>query len=246
MPVINTGLAQVSNGFLFVTVILYALAMLAYACDFAFSKARVMRDVAVAVPGESAVAAAAPAEASAGLAEPAVVGAAVGRSGAAVGAAGAGTVTLAAGPAGQDGGPGDRAAGPAQAGPDSESLWPRGMWLRTAFALTCIGLASQVLALLTRGIAEHRVPWGNMYEFIGAISCMAVLVLVGASIWYRAYYMGLFVLVPVVFALGIDLTWIYTPAGALVPALQSYWIAIHVTAMIVASGLFIFGAMVTV
>jgi cytochrome c-type biogenesis protein CcsB len=39
---------------------------------------------------------------------------------------------------------------------------------------------------------------------------------------------------------------IYTPAGALVPALQSYWIAIHVTAMIVASGLFIVGAVSTV
>ncbi len=57
--------------------------------------------------------------------------------------------------------------------------------------------------------------------------------------------MGLFVLLPVVLALGIDLTFVYTPAGQLVPALQSYWIAIHVTAMIVAIGLFIFGAVVT-
>jgi cytochrome c-type biogenesis protein CcsB len=72
-----------------------------------------------------------------------------------------------------------------------------------------------------------------------------VLVLVAASIRYRAYYMGLFVLVPIVFGLGVDLTVLYTPAGSLVPALQSYWIAIHVTAMIVAIGLFIFGAVVT-
>jgi cytochrome c-type biogenesis protein CcsB len=66
-----------------------------------------------------------------------------------------------------------------------------------------------------------------------------------ASIWNRAYYMGLFVMIPIVFGLGIDLTVLYTPAGSLVPALQSYWIAIHVTAMIVAIGLFIFGAVVT-
>jgi cytochrome c-type biogenesis protein CcsB len=84
-----------------------------------------------------------------------------------------------------------------------------------------------------------------MYEFIAAFTCMTVLVLVAASIRYRAYYMGVFVLVPVVFGLGIDLTVLYTPAGSLVPALQSYWIAIHVTAMIVAIGLFIFGAVVT-
>jgi cytochrome c-type biogenesis protein CcsB len=102
-----------------------------------------------------------------------------------------------------------------------------------------------VVAIFTRGIAEDRVPWGNMYEFIAAFTCMAVLVLVAASIRYRAYYMGVFVLVPIVFGLGIDLTVLYTPAGSLVPALQSYWIAIHVTAMIVAIGLFIFGAVVT-
>ena len=62
---------------------------------------------------------------------------------------------------------------------------------------------------------------------------------------YQAYYIGLFVLIPVVFALGVAVTVIYTPAGSLVPALQSYWIAIHVTAMIVASGLFIVGAVTT-
>ncbi len=100
--------------------------------------------------------------------------------------------------------------------------------------------------MLTRGLAEHRVPWGNMYEFIAAITCMAVIVLVAASVRYRAYYIGLFVLLPVVLALGLDVTVIYTAAGAVVPALQSYWIAIHVTAMIVATGLYIVGAVVTV
>jgi len=127
----------------------------------------------------------------------------------------------------------------------SDSRWPSGLWMRTAYGLTCIGLFCHVLAIATRGLAEHRVPWGNMYEFVAAITCMAVLVLVVASARYKAYYMGLFVLVPVVFGLGVDLTLIYTPAGSLVPALQSYWIAIHVTAMIVAAGLFIFGAVVT-
>ncbi len=101
-------------------------------------------------------------------------------------------------------------------------------------------------AIVTRGLAEHRVPWGNMYEFIAAIACMAVLVMVAVSIRFRAYYIGLFVLLPVVLALALDVTVVYTPAGSLVPALNSYWIAIHVTAMIVASGLFIVGAVTTV
>ena len=59
---------------------------------------------------------------------------------------------------------------------------------------------------------------------------------------YRAYYMGLFVMVAVVLVLGLAETVIYTPAGPLVPALQSYWLAIHVTAMTLATGVFFVAA----
>jgi cytochrome c-type biogenesis protein CcsB len=207
MP-INTAAADTSNGLLLSTVIIYAIAMLCYACDFAFARERVLADA-----GE-------PAE----VAVPELV--AAGAGGRAVGVSA--TVP-----------PADVAVG------KPASRWPAGFWLRLAFLLTCIGVSVHVVAIFTRGIAEHRVPWGNMYEFIAAFTCMAVLVLVAASVRYRAYYMGVFVLVPIVFGLGVDLTVLYTPAGSLVPALQSYWIAIHVTAMIVAIGLFIFGAVVT-
>ena len=117
--------------------------------------------------------------------------------------------------------------------------------MRSAFALTIAGLVMHIAGISLRGISEDRVPWGNMYEFITAITCMAVIVLVAAVIRYQAYYIGLFVLIPVVFSLGLAVTVIYTPAGSLVPALQSYWIAIHVTAMIVAAGLFLVGAVTT-
>jgi len=205
MP-INSGLASVSNALIVATVVFYAIAMLSYACDFAFAKRRVL---ATAAAPQAAV----PQLVAAGAGGPTV------------------SVNVPADGAGSAG---------AQAG-----RWPSGFWLRLAFGLTCIGLFLHVLAILTRGLAEDRVPWGNMYEFISAFTCMAVLVLVAACLIYRAYYLGLFVLLPVVLALGLDLTMVYTPAGELVPALQSYWIAIHVTAMIIAIGLFIFGAVVT-
>ncbi len=70
--------------------------------------------------------------------------------------------------------------------------------------------------------------------------------MIAVSVKFRAYYIGLFVLLPVVLSLAIDVTFVYTPAGSLVPALNSYWIAIHVTAMIVAIGLFLVGAVVNV
>src|SRR5271166_2753600 len=221
MP-INTAVADTSNGLLLSTVIIYAIAMLCYACDFAFAKHRVL--AGMSEPAEAAV--------------PELVSA-----GAGVAAAGAGAATAGGrGPATTVGV--SRPQDGVVAGKPA-SRWPSGFWLRLAFSLTCAGVAIHVSAIFTRGIAEDRVPWGNMYEFIAAFTCMAVLVLVAASIWYRAYYLGVFVLVPIVFGLGIDLTVLYTPAGSLVPALQSYWIAIHVTAMIVAIGLFIFGAVVT-
>ena len=210
MPVIvNHGLADTSNGFLLATVVLYALAMLSYACDFAFRKERL-----IAAPAHAQVSEL-------------------------VGVGPASAPAVAAGPEGTGGS--GAAAGGRPAG-----LWPTGFWLRTAFALTCTGLAAHMAAIATRGLAEGRVPWGNMYEFIAAISCMAVLVLVAVSIRLGAYYIGLFVLIPVVFGLALDVTVVYTPAGSLVPALNSYWIAIHVTAMIVAGGLYIVGAVVTV
>ncbi len=207
MP-INIAAADTSNGLLLSTVIIYAIAMLCYACDFAFAKHRVLAEV----------------REQAAVAVPELV------------TAGAGGPSTGVG--------GSRAAADVVADKRA-SRWPSGFWLRLAFSLTCVGVLVHVIAIFTRGIAEHRVPWGNMYEFIAAFTCMAVLVLVAASVWYRAYYMGVFVLVPIVFGLGVDLTVLYTPAGSLVPALQSYWIAIHVTAMIVAIGLFIFGAVVT-
>ena len=234
MP-INTNLADLSNALLLSTVIVYALAMLCYASDFAFARTRLMAgladDAAAEVPmAELVTAGSSPRAGTAG---------------------GSGGSSPRAGTTGGSEEPAGAAAALAVAGAGRTASrwpsgrWPSGFWLRLAFGLTCFGVTLHVLAILTRGLAEDRTPWGNMYEFIAAFTCVAVLVLVTASVWYRAYYVGLFVLTPVVFGLGIDLTVLYTPAGSLVPALQSYWIAIHVTAMIVAIGLFIFGAVVT-
>ncbi len=247
----NTGLAQVSNVTLVLAIVLYAVAMLAYACDFAFGKRR----AAAATPSEQrpelveavALVGAATGAEQAGHAFPAdpadpseladLTGGSTGGGAAGDGAAGSGKGRFRPGSGGL--------REPAIAGA-RRSPWPEGPWLRVAFLLTCAGAALQITADATRGVAEHRVPWGNMYEFIAAFTCAAVLVLILAAIRFRAYYLGLFVLLPVVLALAVDVVVIYTPAGQLVPALQSYWIAIHVTAMIIAIGMFIFGAVVTV
>jgi cytochrome c-type biogenesis protein CcsB len=264
----NIELADVSNGTLVLAIVLYAIAMLAYACDFAFGK-RLQAEADPARQQPERVETAALVGAGpefAGHAFPADPGdpseladlspGEARRSGTAgvrlTEGSAAGGDAVGGGASRASAGAGDRPGMPGIGGlPEPaatvrQSLWPQGSWLRAAFLLTCAGLVLHLASVATRGLSEHRVPWGNMYEFIAAITCAAVLVLVLGAVRFRAYYLGLFVLLPVVLALAVDVVWIYIPAGQLVPALQSYWIAIHVTAMIIAIGMYIFGAVVTV
>src|SRR5262249_7225678 len=146
-------------------------------------------------PATAAAEAEAPAPAEA-QAQPVAVGAARG-SGAAAGALP--DAPAPAGPAGAEAG----ARPSARSDPPGPAGRPARRWERIGLALAIAGLAAHVTAILLRGIAEDRVPWGNMYEFIVAISGMAVIAMVAAILRYRAHYIGLFVLAPVVFALGV-------------------------------------------
>jgi cytochrome c-type biogenesis protein CcsB len=116
-----------------------------------------------------------------------------------------------------------------------------------ALALTGLGWLVHVSSLVTRGFAAHRVPWGNMYEFSSAVALVAVtgfLVLVLRGRVERA--LGAFVMLPVVLYLGLASSVLYTAAGPLVPALNSYWIKIHVAAAITASGAFLLSGVIAV
>jgi len=107
-------------------------------------------------------------------------------------------------------------------------------------------MLAHVAAVTTRGLAVHRAPWGNMYEFITALTCVAAIFFGYIVVRHRAWALGVFVMGAVVVALGLAETLIYTPAGPLVPALQSYWLSIHVTAMTLATGIFFVAAVLGV
>src|ERR1700756_3054552 len=122
------------------------------------------------------------------------------------------------------------------------SIWEAGPWVRAAVTFSVLGMIAHVVAVTTRGLAVHRAPWGNMYEFITALTCVAAIFFGYIVVRYRAWALGVFVMGAVVLALGLAETIIYTPAGPLVPALQSYWLSIHVTAMTLATGIFFVAA----
>ena len=131
---------------------------------------------------------------------------------------------------------------PELAVPALRAIREAGRWVLTAMVLSAVGVAAHTTAVVTRGLAVHRAPWGNMYEFVTALTCVAAIFFLYVMIRYRAWPLGVFVMGAVVVTLGLAETLIYTAAGDLVPALQSYWLDIHVTAMTLATGIFFVAA----
>jgi len=212
---VNLGFAQASNDFLIAALLIYSLAVLAFAGDYAFGR-----------PRRTAKAATAPA-----AAQLAAVGAGSGGAGAV-----AESVEIAepAGPAAP--------AAPAPRMGVFAAIREAGPWIRAAVTLSALGMLAHLVAVVTRGLAVHRAPWGNMYEFITALTCVAAIFFGYIVLRYRTWALGVFVMGAVVLSLGLAQTLIYTPAGPLVPALQSYWLSIHVTAMTLATGIFFVAA----
>ena len=112
---------------------------------------------------------------------------------------------------------------------------------RAAVALLVLAAGVHGASLVLRGLAAGRVPWGNMYEFSSAVCFVAVVAWLVVLHRQRVVApvlrsLGVFVLVPVVILLFLAGTVLYAEAAPLIPALNSYWIAIHVAAAIIASG----------
>ncbi len=213
---VNQGFAEVSSDFLIACLLIYSLAVLAFAGDYAFGRPR----------RAAAAKAAAPA-----VAQLATVGAS---------SAGAGLVAESA-EASRPAGPSGPAA-PAPRVSAFRSMWEAGPWIRVAVTFSALGILAHVTAVVCRGLAVHRAPWGNMYEFITALTCVAAIFFGYIVVRYRAWSLGVFVMGAIVVSLGLAETLINTPAAPLVPALQSYWLSIHVTAMTLATGIFFVAA----
>ena len=153
---------------------------------------------------------------------------------------GAGTGVPPAEEATEEAGAGD---GP---GGGAEPSATAGRFGRAAAALTALGLLLHLGSLAARGVATDRVPWGNMYEFssaAGAVAVTAFLVVVVRQPQVR--YLGGFVMLPVILLMFLAGTVLYAQAGPLVPALRSYWLAIHVSAAATATGIFMVSGVAT-
>ena len=123
----------------------------------------------------------------------------------------------------------------------------RDAFWRVARAVAVIGVVANLASVVARGLAADRVPWGNMYEYS---SMLALLVVVGALVVVEGVYkvrsLTGFALMFSVLTMAVAVSFLYVGPGPLVPALNSYWIKIHVQAAIWGSSLFALGGIATI
>ena len=112
---------------------------------------------------------------------------------------------------------------------------------RTAFALTIIGAIVHIGAIVLRGIAAGHGPWANMYEFSLTGTGIIVAVFLVVNIWRDVKFLGAYITGFVVLLLGLAVTNFYVAVTPLAPPLQSYWLYIHISVAMLATGFYAVG-----
>jgi cytochrome c-type biogenesis protein CcsB len=109
---------------------------------------------------------------------------------------------------------------------------------RAAVVLTIFGALVHATSIAIRGIAVDSVPWSNMYEFASVAGLVGIVAFIALMVKApQIRHLGGFILLP-----G---TVLYSKAQPLVPALQSYWLAIHVTLAASSEGALMTSAVLT-
>ena len=120
------------------------------------------------------------------------------------------------------------------------------LWM-LARVVTIAGAAANLVSIVARGMAADRVPWGNMFEYS---TVLAFLVVVGTLVFVegiaRIKTLTGFSLMFSVFTLAVAAMFFPVEPSPLQPALNSYWIKVHVVAAITGSSLFAIGGIATI
>ncbi|WNB85932.1 c-type cytochrome biogenesis protein CcsB [Cellulomonas sp. ATA003] len=107
-----------------------------------------------------------------------------------------------------------------------------------ARSTTVLGLLLHLVAVVTRGLAAGRAPWANMYEFTLVGTLVAVAVLLTVLRRRDLPFLGVMVTGVTVLGLAAGLLVFFIQADGVQPALDSYWLVIHVGIAITSTGIF--------
>ncbi|GAA1627839.1 c-type cytochrome biogenesis protein CcsB [Leucobacter chromiireducens] len=108
--------------------------------------------------------------------------------------------------------------------------------LRVGFSLTVLGFILHLAATILRGIGAERVPWANMYEFALTATCSIMLIFLLVQFFVDLRFLGTLVTGMAVLFLGVTKVNFYVPIVPLQPALDSYWLVIHILVAVLAVG----------
>lgn len=117
---------------------------------------------------------------------------------------------------------------------------------RLGVAATVLAAALHISAVVMRGLAAGRPPWGNMYEFITSTMAFAIVIYLFCVWRWGMRWLGLGITLLGAIALGAAVTQFYVDVAPLVPALHSVWFIIHIVAAAIAGAAFNVGGIAAI
>ena len=113
---------------------------------------------------------------------------------------------------------------------------------RIGFALTGVAWLVHVAGVALRGFAQGHVPWSNMFEFSLTSSAIIVGVFLIVQLWQNLRFLGSYITGFALIVLGVGTVNFYVDVKPLPPALQSFWLVIHVFVAVLGTSFFALGA----
>jgi len=203
---------QFSQLSLFTALFVYTIAFVLYAIDLANRSGGATE----AVPARSVAAPAAPAAAREARTA-------------------TGSVAVATRTSSATGGPAGTGSGQGSPGPRRSKV------LRVAFSLTVLGWLFQLASTVLRGMEAGRVPFTNMYEFALTATTVIVGVFIIVQFFVDIRFLGSLITGLTIVFLGLTRVNYYREVVPLPPALDSYWLIIHITVAVLAVGFLTLG-----
>ncbi|HSP22300.1 MAG TPA: c-type cytochrome biogenesis protein CcsB [Planococcus sp. (in: firmicutes)] len=111
-----------------------------------------------------------------------------------------------------------------------------GRWGTIAFAITVFGFLANLGYFITRWGATGHAPLSNMFEFTTAFGMTLVGGFIVIYALYKTPVIGMIVL-PVALLIIAFASMFPSEVSPLIPALQSNWLAIHVSTVVIAEGI---------
>ena len=113
-------------------------------------------------------------------------------------------------------------------------------------ALVWLGVVIQFVSIILRGMSTGRFPFGNMYEYISMIAAFTMLIAAFVMTRTRIVSLWPWLLAPIVALMFYGGTQLYVSAGPLNPALKSFWLPFHVSAVSIGASIGMFSGVASI